>query len=322
MSLNLTNMLLIRKPGKSGNCIATIAIGESYFVAWRQYCYPTWIKYCEIHDLGLIVIVKDIIDKENRLWKKATWQKMLLASVIKQDIPDVVNVCYLDSDFMINYYAPNIFNFYNPETIGLVSQIKDLPYDQNEIKRRIAFFRHHSYDKKYPLDSALFMDLEQIFSYHNLPVQENYACAGLIIFNIKRHSEIMKSWFEKYDKNVHSITGGGDECHFNYEVQNWGKITWLEYRYQAIWTYEMAWKYPFLYGLGSKFSGQITKDCIDASLFSNYFLHFAGSWYESDMCKTLNVFEHSFLANNLEEYYKYLQIPVTGTPVGVIKPDK
>jgi hypothetical protein len=50
---------------------------------------------------------------------------------------------------------------------------------------------------------------------------------------------------------------------------------------------------------------------------SNYFLHFAGSWHESDMWKIDNIFsEYEFI----EEYSKYLISPSTGKPMGMKKP--
>ena len=314
-------MKIYIEPGKSGNVITTIAIGDEYLSAWELYSLPSWEKYCKNNDLGLIIIDSDLIDKSHKSWKKATWQKMLLATVFRESVKTVRNVCYIDSDFLINHQAPNIFDFYDPETIGLVSQVKNLPYDELEVKRRIAFFRHHYYDSKYPLDSALFMTPEQIFKYHGLPEQDNYACAGLMVFNVDNHSELMKSWFDKYDRNIESITGGGDEFHFNHEVQTWGKIIWLDYRFQALWTYEMAWKYPFLYQLGKNKDESVAK-CIEASLFTNFFLHFAGSWYESEMWKTENVLTGDHLSPNFESFNEYRKVKLTGQPAGMIKPFK
>jgi hypothetical protein len=309
------------KPGISGNALATIAIGEEYLKAWEKYAFPTWKKYCIKHDLGLILVDKDLLDKSEKHWKKATWQKMLIGKAFKENIEHIENVCYIDSDFLINPHSPNIFAFYNPETIGLVSQFENMPYDDMDVKRRIAYFRHYCYDEKYPLDSSLFMSLEQIFGYHNLPVQNNFACAGLIVFNVNNHFELMQGWFEKYERNIDSITGGGDEFHFNYEVQTWGNITWLDYRFQALWTYEMAWKYPFLYNLRNR-KDEIIAECIEASLFTNYFLHFAGSWHESEMWKIENIMTGDHLSVHFEPFSAYNEMNLTGNPVGIVKPSK
>lgn len=312
-------MKIVLPPGKSKNVIVTIAIGEKYFNSWLEYSSVSWKNYCIKYDLGLIVLDEEMLDKSDNYWKKATWQKMLIGSYLLKNNILVNNICYLDTDFLINYYAPNIFEQYNSEKIGLVSQINNLPYNELEVKKRIAFFRNRYYDKNYPLDSALFMNLSQIFTYHNLKVQSDYACAGLILFNQKNHSKLMNGWFYNYKKDIDSITGGGDECHFNFEVQNWGNIQWLDYKYQVLWTYEMSWKFPFLYN-SSDVSDEMIKLCIKSSLFTNYFLHFAGSWHESDMWSFGKDIFNSDFDFLFSDFYDYNKIKLTGEPKGIIKP--
>lgn len=313
-------MRVLIEPGLSKNVIATIAIGREYYTLWEKYALPSWRKYCERHQLGLIVFDSDLISKENKYWKKATWQKMLIGEILKNSSITVENVCYLDTDILINHKAPNIFESYDSETIALVSQINNLPASLDTILRRIAFLRHNHYDPNYPLDSALFMSLKQVYNYHNVPIQKDYACMGLFVFNVKNHSGLMNSWFQKYDRHVHSLTSGGDQSHINYEMQNWGKIFWLDYKFQALWIYEMAWKYPFLYDFGRD-NEALIRECVEACLYSNYFLHFAGSWYESDMWKIGGVFEGAAKTKILDSYYEYLKMPVTGEPKGQIKPN-
>jgi hypothetical protein len=312
-------MKVIIEPKKNKNTIATIAIGKSHYRTWERNALPGWIKYCTRHELGLIVFDKDLIGKEDNFWKKATWQKMLIGNTLKSSSMEIENVCFLDTDILINTHAPNIFISYNNNCIGLVSLRKRLPYPYNEVIRRLAFLRHTYYDKNYPLDSALFMSLKQLYDYHGLPVQGDEACMGLILFNVRNHGEIMHDWFYKYDGGIQSVTGGGDQTHANYEIQNWGNVQWMNYRFQALWVYEMAWKYPFLYDFGRE-NTDLIRECIESSLYGNYFLHFAGSWYESEMWKIGGFFMEERKINNFQDYYEYFNIPVTGKAQGQIKP--
>lgn len=312
-------MKVLIEPGKTKNVIATLAIGDEYYQSWIRFAFPTWKKYCERYELGLIVCDTDLVQKESNKWKKRQWQKLLIGEYLKHNFSTINNVCYLDTDILINYIAPNVFDFYNSDTIGLVSLDKNLPYSRNSVLRRIAFLRHNYYDINYPLDSALFMSLKQVFEFHRLEIQEDYACTGFFIFNVAAHSEIMSTWFSKYDCNIESITDGGEQTHLNFELQNWGKISWLDYKFQALWLYEIAWKYPFLYDFGRN-QKVLIRECIEASLFTNYFLHFAGSWYESDMWKADGILESSHQQKKFEEFSEYEKIPVTGEPKGVIKP--
>jgi len=309
----------IISPGKSNNVIVTIAIGDRYYQSWEKYAFPTWKKYCARHELGLIVFDSDLIPKTDKSWKKPNWQKLLIGNILKDQIFSLKNVCYLDTDILINPFAPNVFDSYDPDTIGLVSLRKNLPYPYENTLRRLAFLRNRYYDTSYPLDSALFISVEKLYKFHDLPAQEDEACSGFFIFNIQSHFELLKSTFQKYDKNIKSITGGGEQTHLNYEIQKNCKVSWMDYRFQAIWIFEMAWKYPFLYDYGRN-NSKLVNECIEASLFTNYFLHFAGSWHESEMWKIGGILESNKILNQFSEFSNYLKMPVTGNPKGQIKP--
>lgn len=311
-------MKIIINPDQSNNVIATVAIGDQYYKSWETYASPTWKQYCERYDLGLIVFDADLLSKENTKWKKPNWQKLLIGTVLEENLPTVKNVCYLDTDILINPTAPNVFEKYDPTTIALVSKRRRLPYPYDDVLRRIAFLRNRFYDQDYPLDSSLFISIEKLYEYHGLEVKKDEACTGVILFNVANHTEIMYDWFEKYDQSIESITGGGEQTHLNYEIQSWGNVSWLDYRYQAIWVFEMAWKYPFLYDYGRN-NRELIKECIEASLFTNYFLHFAGSWHENEMWKMCNVLNNKRRIEFMK-FEEYMMMPVTGEPKGRIKP--
>ena len=110
--------------------------------------------------------------------------------------------------YLIGGIAKNIFANFNEKKIGLVSARNNLPFDLNSAQKRLAFFRHNFYNKKYPLDSSLFISCERLYQYHNLSPQKDEACMGLILFNLKNHASIMEKWFYKYDKKIKTITNG------------------------------------------------------------------------------------------------------------------
>lgn len=314
-------MNFIIQPSDSGNILATVAIGEDYLKNFKEYALPGWLRYCERYNLGLVVFENDLLDHKDLYWKKANWQKLLIGKHLRNTDLRINNICHLDTDILISPEAPNIFNYHEEDKISLVSQIFNLPYPDEEVRRRIAFFRHRFYSREYPLDSALFANLDQIFSFHGLQKQSNYFCTGVFIFNLENHTQLMHDWFYKYPSNIKSITGGGEEAHLNFEIQKYGKFKVLDYKFQALWTYEMAWKYPFLYD-PSYNNSQLIRQCIEASLYSNYFLHFAGSWFESEMWKIGGIFGSKESIKLLADYASYLKAPITGEPKGVIKPIK
>lgn len=311
------NIYIESKPG--GNAIVTIATGGEFLTHWEKNSRAGWEQYCRRHGLGLIVFDEELFDREAAGWKKVHWQKTLIAKALRRADAKVNNVCFLDTDILISPTAPNIFDGYDPTTFGLVSLRRRLPFPYEEVLRRMAFLRHHYYDSNYPLDSALFMSLDQLYGFHNLPVQDDEACTGVILFNVNNHAELMESWFHKYDSDIQSITNGGEQTHLNYEIQRLGRVTWLDYRFQAIWAFEMAWKYPFLYSEWRN-DEPLVRSCIEASLYQNHFLHFAGYWHESQMWKIGGFFEDEKQAVLMQAYNDYLDSPVTGIPQGIIRP--
>ena len=312
-------MKVIINPGKSDCVISTIVIGEKFYKDWEKYAKPSWEVYCKKYGLGLIVFDKDLIDKDNYYWKKPTWQTTLIGDSLANTNLTIKNVCVLDADIIINPFAPNVFEGFDERSIGLVSLRKNLPYPYEDTLRRIAFMRNRYYDQNYPLDSSLFISTKELYEFHNFEPQEDEACSGFFIFNIENHSNFLKSIFNKYDKNIITITGGGEQTHINYEIQKNCKVSWLDYKFQALWVYEMAWKFPFLYNYENK-DKEIIKDCIESSIFTNYFLHFAGSWHEGDMWKIDGILSKEDTIQKFKKFNQYMQTSVYGKPKGQIKP--
>lgn len=304
---------------KKKNFIVAIAIGKKCFQEWNKYSAPLWKKYCTKNDIGLIIITNSLIKKSCPFWKKPVWQKMLIGDYLIKNEKKIRNVCYLDTDILINPFAPNIFDFHKESKFSVISETFNLPFNLETVKRKLAFNRNLFYNKKYPLDSALFMAPHQKYKFHNLKNQKDYFCSGVIVFNLRKFSKIMRGWFYKYDKNFKTLTGGGEEPIMNYEILNTKKVNFLDYKFQALWLYEMADKYSFLYKFKAS-KNKYIKSCITECLTNNYFLHFAGSWYEGRMWKFKNILSHNFEFRNTARLNKYFKLKLKGKPKGRILP--
>jgi len=306
-------------PGKSGNVLATIAIGDAYLKPFMEYAFATWEMYCKRHDLGLILFDDHLVEASHPKWKNPFWQKLLIPQAVVDSGLKIENICHLDTDILVNPTAPNIFESHDPRKVGLISQMQRLPYERHDILRRIAFLRNRYLSNRYPLDSILFASLDQLYKFSSLATQPDIACTGVFIFNPKFHTEVFANFFNKFDETVVTPDSGGEELHFNYLVQSQGLDEWLDYKFQAVWIYEVAWKFPFLYG-ESRLNLEIVRQCIESSLFTNYFLHFAGPWHESQFWKQVKVFSDTDSLSMFKDFNEYMKIPVTGTPKGSIKP--
>ena len=305
---------------KSQNYFCTIAIGKSYEKNFKNYTLVFFKEYCKKNDIGLILITKDLIKKNSEYWKKPEWQKLLAPKLILKKFKSIKNICMIDTDILINNSSPNIFKFHKKNTISVVSIRNYMPYKWDDTTRRIAFFRKKYYSKSYPLDSALNISTKNLYKYHKLSPQKDEFCAGVYIIS-KVHFEKFYKFFFAFKKNIKTITNGGEQTHFNHFVQKNFKINLLDYRFQAQWVFEMSNYYPFLYSKKYRKNNDLISACIDSSLMNNYFLHFAGSWYEGDMWKQKRK-KNFFGYNYYLKFNEYKKIKLKGIPMGRIVPQK
>ena len=266
--------------------LATTAIGGKYFEDWSERSAPGWLQYAKKFNLGIVVAADELLSPSDQYYKGPSWQKLLLPHLIEDSLPNVKRVALIDTDILISPLAPNIFDVSPPEKIGVVSLYKNLPMDYYDVRSRIAFFRQAYYDPEYPLESELLASPEVIFAHRDLTTHGDFFCAGVMVTSLKHHSDSLVSWFYDFDRDAGSALldqhGNWEQPIVNDKVQSEGLAHWLPYEFQALWIYEMAWYYPFLYRSNPALSDSAA-DCIVSTLSRNYFLHFAGSWPESDM---------------------------------------
>lgn len=308
-------MKMYRDVGSSGNILTTLAIGKKYIDEWESLSLHNWLAYCERYDLGLFVLDYSV---EEKTGKRFDWQKLLIGSELISNKINVNNICFLDVDILINPYAPNIFNLYDDTKFGVVSEINNLPFELIEVQERIAFFRNKYLSEKYPLDSYLFAKPKKIYELHGLPAFEDYACGGLFLFNQNNHSKLLNNWYYLYDKNSNLLANPGEEVYLNYHIQDYGKIQWLPYKWQALWPYEIAWNHNHLY-VSDEVSRQSIVRCIETSLFNNYFLHFAGAWEKFAWMESSKIFQ-GIGEGMFKEFQEYAKLEKSGNPVGQILP--
>lgn len=313
-------MKVLVEPGESGNIIASIAIGGTYFSTWEKFAFPNWKLYCERHQIGLVIFDENLCPEDGKSFQ---WQKLLIGEKLQSAFPQVQNICHLDTDILISPTAPNIFDQYDSSKIGLVSMYKRLPYpDLEAVQRRIAFLRHTFYSKDYPLDSSLFATPEALYQELGMAPLPDYACTGVFVFHARNHSRLFRQWFDKYSSDTVDKVGRlAEQTFLNYEIQMSANVQWLDYTFQCLWVYEMAWKFPFLYQ-DFRDNSEIIRACVESSLFTNHFIHFAGSWHESAIWKNVSVFQNPEVLHTFDGYSEYLKIPVTGASKGEILPRK
>lgn len=259
----------------TGDYLVTLAIGAEYIDRWERLSLPFWMIYCKRHEIGLIALIKPYTDKGN---KRLDWQKMLVGKALSDNKVNAKGVCFVDYDLIPNPYSENIFNYKNQETIGFVSQKKNLPYGNVDLLiNRIVYYRHHSSSGRYPLDSYVSTSPAKVFEDHGLTSKYDYGCGGLFLFNQIKHSEFFEEIFRKYSSDSKLIANAGEEVYLNWHIQNRSDFEWLGYEWHTLWWYEMAAYYPWLYFKEKREKSSIP-DIILSSLSRTSFIHFVGSW--------------------------------------------
>jgi len=311
-------MIIKLLDSKSQNFLCTLAIGKKYLNSFKKFSFKYFYNYCKKNDIGIIVIKKHLINKSSQHWKKPEWQKLIAPYLIKKKYKKVKNLCMIDTDILINENSPNIFNFHKTNSISVVSVRYNMPYGWENVTKKISFLRNKFYNKNYPLDSALHISLKNLYKFHNFKPQKDEFCAGVYVLSEKYFKNFYNFYFE-FNNKVKSITGGGEQTHFNYFIQKNFKINLLDYKFQALWIYEMSSFYPFLYSKKFRNNKKLVASCIASSLMNNHFLHFAGSWHETDMWKNTKInslFDRKFL----NKFEKFKTKKLTGKPLGKIIP--
>jgi hypothetical protein len=315
----LNDKFYIARETLSGNWLVSIAVGEPYLNRWKATVSKSWMDYAITYDLGIVIVVKDLIEKDDTNWKKPNWQKLLIPSELLKSDLFVKIVCYLDTDVLINPFSSNVFDLHKPEKIGVVSLRNNLPFNYDLTLRKLALLRRTFLDKDYPLDSALFISPSDLYKHHDLQVQEDEFCSGFFLFDATEFASIMESWFFEIKSDVVSITNNGDQTHINYYVQSLGLANYLPYEYQAIWSFEAANFYSFLFAQEFK-DINLYKLCIQSTLLRVNFLHFAGSWTESSKFSEIDFEINLQFYELLRNYQSYSKKTLSGKPRGMIRP--
>ena len=292
-------------------------MGNGYFEKWEKHSLPSWKAYADKFGLGIACIRLEIASPEDPCYKNGSWQKLLAPDFIAQEFLFSQRFCLLDTDIQISPHAENIFDAAPKGMYSVVSSVKKIPMPRGRTLRQVAFLRHTYYSHDYPLDSSLLGNPFSEFPTFSLSVPSDYFCAGLLVLDRTQTHEL-KEWFYQVDGKGNFDVW--EQTHLNSWVQE-RPHHWLPYEWQALWHLEMAWKYPFLYQLGDEINNsKLAAQCVEASLFSNHFLHFAGSWYESMAWENEVQLHSQSLRAISPDFYKFLQSPVTGLSKGKVLP--
>jgi hypothetical protein len=276
-------------------------LGDEFQGYFKNIALPHFKSYCEKHGIGLL-IVKDYLDEEKRSVHpysvRPNLQRLLIPEAIQSEFSRYEYICDMDVDCIPSPMARDIFSFpeegLRGDTIYITRPTpNEIP--REELGRRISLLRKSFYDKTFPLDSLLTGSSEFEKETFGLEFSGPIATIGTCLGSTDLISRCYRTCYEAVGNNFN-----GYLQHFTNELfRKEAEINWLPYEFQAIWSYEVAMYYPFLYNEKMK---DLAYECIMASLARVDMLHFAGSWPENSAFK-----EGPFIdPASLGEYYERL----------------
>lgn len=284
IKLNNNSHIFFNKKNRTKNYIASIVIGSKHYKDWKKFVYPSWNAYCNKNNIGIIIIKKNLISKNNFYWKKPTWQRLLIGKYIQDNKLNISRICVLDTDIFINPLSPNIFKHSNLNKISVVHLHKNLPYflPDYKLRERLVYLRRFFLDKTYPLQSSITAKPNEIYKNYKLNnTTDDYFCAGVMVYEIKKYNNLFFKIYEKYCSKINKKKFKGVEIPLNYELIKKSKnLHWLDYKFQTNWLYELAAKYSFLYRVNKNYK-EFKKFCAEEIILNSYFLHFAGTFKDA-----------------------------------------
>lgn len=274
-----------------------MVVGGTYLDDWNRICRRSWSVYCKRNGIDIVLIKEPISGNEEKQRRTIHWDKLLLKRVRALEGYDLV--AWVDADIVMNgRRAPDIFEAFDHDKIGAVSLMYGFPFDLKEAKRRVARLRHRYVDSNYPLDSIITQDDNLTYRLINKPVLDDFINTGVLVYHLGRYGSFFEDVFDRYRNET--VFDGYEQCHLSYEIVASGFYQRLPYGFNAIWNYEMAMNYPFLY-FPKQNNEALMKACRYTTLLNSYFLHFPGWRYEkTHFFMTLSEEEEDDLFNKLE----------------------
>jgi len=272
--------------------LVTILLGEAYIAEWETYVRPSWQKYAERHGYDLFVMTEPILPGAITATKSAHWQKLLVPSL--PALRDHDFVVWLDADVLINHrVAPCVCGQMTTQGIGAV----DMAYVHEDAADGFSVAWRYSYLMKLAAQRAVEAGLQPIlesptegfFSSTEVPRDESteshyrehgienpprgYLNTGLLVTRPGRHAEMLAEIFARYDHDSDSF----EQTYVSYELLKAGAVELLDRRFNALWAYELARNYPFLFRrFVEEGADEVMAACVNTAFANNYFLHFAG----------------------------------------------
>jgi len=195
------------------NLIFITAIEGLVDTSCVEYCVKTWNYWANKNNADVIVFNQSLGDPS---YFKPTWQRWYIWKILKENNLDYDKVALVDSDTMIRWDSPNLFENINLNEIGVCSDNDNINWTKKSIDGYKKFFN------KTELDWT------------------EYFNAGFVIIGKEQQTSCEKiiNFFEKNQKeliNLEDVTlgKGTDQTPVNFILKSEGCLKFLNKKWNV-----------------------------------------------------------------------------------------
>ncbi len=258
--------------------IVTLCVGEGYTANFLKFARPSWDAYCEKHGYDLILLTEPIDKSCDPDKKSIHWQKMLIG--LLAPLKEYKHLVWMDGDIVINHrMAPCIVSALGPGKIGAVdiSGVFRRTDDRYNLHTRFLLLNYLLARKVDPNTPNAIITDGDLARYHKMlgfeKPADRFINTGVLVFDPNRHGSYLAECYAKYERDYFDF----ENTPLSYELQNSGRIQYLDGRFNAIWGQVLAEHYPFLFN-EDLLEGhrELLGWCVNTAYRNSWFLHFAG----------------------------------------------
>lgn len=243
----------------STKALVTLTIGDKTISEFNVF-RPTWEKYAAQHGYDLVVIDSYLDDAPIARCRAANWQKLLVCR--DKRVAGYEDAVWLDSDILINFHnAPCIVaaNQAAPDKVGLVSH-RQAYYSNPEIRDNLV----------QRMGSG---DIADLYAAAKLDPVEDYSNTGVMVFKPALHAQLFEHVYASYEENSGSAK---EETPLSHYLYGNGLANAIDPRFNRLWVYEVAQKYPILLNIGARAKELLMVSSATSVWLNSYFTHFTG----------------------------------------------
>ena len=268
---------------RSDTVLVSLVAGEAYRESFVRWYLPSWQRYCERHGFDLFLLDAPIDRNVALSVKSIHWQKLLVPSL--PNLKGYDRLVWLDADILVNdALAPDVARGVPEDRIGVVDAT-------GWMTERDDVFNHYgrfilldalamtATRGRYGKDAARLvvadMTIADMYRLKGLvPPCDRFVNTGVFVCSPRRHGDFLFDVYLRYERDLWDFENSA----MSWEILRSGAHHFLDPRFNAVWIWEAARHYPFLYDLEFyNANPELVRRCVNTCFRNNYFLHFAGT---------------------------------------------